>query len=107
MARGIVLENQSAFVSGRLIADNALIALEIFLSMKHNFRGRRGLIPVKFDMSKAYNKVKWEFLKCLLLKLGFPERCLKLIIDCVSSIRYLFVVNGSLCSSIVPSMGLR
>lgn len=54
----IVSENQSAFVPGRLITNNALIAMEIFPSMKHRNRSRRGIISMKFDMIKAYDRVE-------------------------------------------------
>lgn len=38
---GIFSENQSAFVPGRLITDNALIALELFDTMKTGVNAKR------------------------------------------------------------------
>ncbi|XP_057248945.1 uncharacterized protein LOC125494827 [Beta vulgaris subsp. vulgaris] len=58
----IVTENQSAFVPGRMISDNSLIALEIFHTMKKRNNSRKGLIAMKLDMSKAYDRVEWGFL---------------------------------------------
>lgn len=46
------------FFSGRLNTDNALVALENFHSMNYRFRGRRGHISMKLDMSKAYDRVE-------------------------------------------------
>lgn len=60
---GIISENHSAFVPGRLITDNALIALELFHSMKKRSTGRKGSIAMKLDMSKAYDRVEWSFFR--------------------------------------------
>ena len=53
----MVLENQSVFVPGRLITDNALIVMEIFYTIKYRNSRRRDIVAMKLDMSKAYDRV--------------------------------------------------
>lgn len=52
-----VSEEQSAFVEGRSILDNALIATEIIHSMKRKTGGWKGELALKIDISKAYDRV--------------------------------------------------
>ncbi|XP_057249396.1 uncharacterized protein LOC130590838 [Beta vulgaris subsp. vulgaris] len=103
----LVSENQSAFVPGRQITDNALIAMELFHSMKYRNKCRRGVIAMKLDMSKAYDRVEWGFLQKLLLTMGFDGRWVNLIMNCVSSVNYSFVINGRVKGAVRPSRGLR
>ncbi|XP_048499711.1 uncharacterized protein LOC104890046 isoform X5 [Beta vulgaris subsp. vulgaris] len=103
----MVTENQSAFVPGRLITDNALIALEIFHSMKYRNKSRRGVVAMKLDMSKAYDRVEWGFLRKMLLTMGFDGRWVNLIMNCVSTVSYSFIINGGVCGDVLPARGLR
>jgi hypothetical protein len=52
-------EEQSTFVKGRSILDNALIGAEIIHAFKHKTKGRKCDLVLKIDISKAYDKVDW------------------------------------------------
>ncbi|XP_074301224.1 uncharacterized protein LOC141632585 [Silene latifolia] len=54
---GIVSENQSAFIPGRAISDNVMIAFEVFHYMKI-LRSVEGFMDLKLDMAKAYDRVE-------------------------------------------------
>ncbi|GAU35307.1 hypothetical protein TSUD_389320 [Trifolium subterraneum] len=51
-----VSQEQSAFVEGRSILDNALIATEVIHVLKRKTQGRRGELALKIDISKAYGQ---------------------------------------------------
>jgi hypothetical protein len=66
-------EEHSAFVEGRPILNNALIALEVSHALKRKTLGSRRKLALKIDISKAYDKVDWDFLRGMLESLGFAE----------------------------------
>jgi len=57
----IISETQSAFIPGRLITENILIAYEVFHSML-NQSTRKGSMGIKVDMSNAYDHIEWTSL---------------------------------------------
>lgn len=66
----LVSETQSAFMSNKLISNNILVAYETH-HLKNKRKGKSGLMALKFDMSKAYNKVEWVFLEKIVGEIGF------------------------------------
>ena len=69
----IISDYQNAFVAKRVITDNILISFEILHYMKSKRQGNTTHMTLKLDMSKAYDRVKWGYLKGIMLKMGFHQ----------------------------------
>ncbi|KAL6128930.1 hypothetical protein ACLB2K_072283 [Fragaria x ananassa] len=102
----LISHNQNAFVPGRQIQDNILLAHEAYhyLKMKEGGNNELGL---KLDMNKAYDRVEWDFLEAALIRFGFARSWVNLIMACVSSVSFSIVLNGCPGKSFLPGRGLR
>ena len=103
----LISDNQSAFIPGRLISDNAIIAFECIHHIQSLRQESVALCAYKLDLSKAYDRVDWIFLEKALLKWGFAPVWVDRIMACVSLVKYSVKFNGKLLESFSPSRGLR
>ncbi|CAM8920955.1 unnamed protein product [Rhodiola kirilowii] len=103
----IISQSQSAFIRGRLITDNILIAHEISHCIMKKSNHKTGFISLKLDMSKAYDRIEWKFLEKMMLVLGFAESWVRKIRTCVETVSYRVRINDHISEVIKPSRGLR
>jgi hypothetical protein len=106
MLDSLISDSQSAFIPGRLISDNALIAFECFHAIQTNKRPE-DFCAYKLDLTKAYERVDWQYLKTILLKFGFDPKFVGWIMSCISSVHYKVRINGKLTKGFKPTRGIR
>ena len=103
----VISEAQSAFVPGRLISDNVLVAFETMNTIDQRRKGKEGLMAIKLDMSKAYDRVEWSYLEAIMRRMGFQDRWISLVMMCVSTVTYFVLINGEPRGTIIPTRGQR
>ncbi|XP_059301818.1 uncharacterized protein LOC132053727 [Lycium ferocissimum] len=64
-------KKETAFVKGRSIAENILLAQEIIRDI--NLRAKLTNVVIKLDMAKAYDRLSWIFFTKVLRQFGFGE----------------------------------
>lgn len=104
---GLVAENQSAFVPGKAISDNVMITHEILHFLKSSKAEKRSSMAIKTDMTKAYDRLEWEFIKLVLERLGFHPKWIGWVMQCVTTVTFKFLLNGTVKGCITPSRGIR
>lgn len=82
---------QNVFIQGRSISNNNLLTHEIFDTLKR----KKGFGALKIDMCKAYDRVNWTFLKAVMLAMNFSTTWVEWVIECVTTVKYVLLVNGS------------
>ncbi|XP_048615701.1 uncharacterized protein LOC125588412 [Brassica napus] len=100
---GLISETQSAFVAGRQISDNIMIAQEMFHALRTKPSGRNKRMAIKIDMSKAYDRMEWSFIEAVMRKMGLSETWITWIMRCITSVKYKVLMNGQPRGNIVPA----
>ncbi|GJU27805.1 hypothetical protein Tco_1166426 [Tanacetum coccineum] len=103
----IVSPQQSAFIPGRLIQDSIVIANEAFHYIRNKKKGSQQFMALKLDLSKAFDRVEWDFLLESLKRLDFGNKWCTWISACISSYELEFMINGNSIGTIKPSRGIR
>lgn len=102
-----ISESHSAFVKGRLITNNVIVANEILHYMKNKKQRKYGVAAVKIDISKAYDKLEWDILKNMMTKLGFYRKWIELIMYYVCTVKFKVLFENELLGSIISQRRLK
>lgn len=100
----LITDNQSAFILGRSIGENILLAHEMLRDFK---RPGKSKMCIKINLQKAYDMINKEFVCRMLIVLGFPNSPIALIYECISTPSFSILVEGSPHGFIHSNRGLR
>ncbi|KAK9994753.1 hypothetical protein SO802_024456 [Lithocarpus litseifolius] len=102
----IISPMQTAFVPSRKGIDNIIIAQEIIHSLGKK-KGKTGYMALKIDLEKAYDKLEWNFIRDMLIRVNLPMDIIDVIMSCVSTVFTSILFNGEALDLIYPSRGIR
>ncbi|XP_026378164.1 uncharacterized protein LOC113272560 [Papaver somniferum] len=105
LMKKLISPKQVAYVKGRIIHEQILLASELVNEMK--FKRRGGNVSIKLDISQAYDTVSWEFLIKVLKQYGFSNDWCEWTITLFKSARMSVLVNGGPCGFFKFERGLR
>lgn len=83
--------------------DNVIHAHEIAHSLK--IMGNKGMV-IQINLSKAYDRVSWEYMEAILNVFGFDNWWISSIMYLVTSPIFLILVNGAPAKPFLPSQGI-
>lgn len=97
--------NQCAFIEERLFPENVTLALEL-VNGYHRTAGKEKC-AVKFDISKAFDTIKWSFMISVLQEMGLPSQFLNWIRLCISTAAFYVLISGRLEGFFTSAQGIR
>ncbi|KAL2253011.1 UNVERIFIED_CONTAM: hypothetical protein Sindi_0095800 [Sesamum indicum] len=101
----IISPYQGAFILGRSIWDNILLAQELLTG--YNQVSLPPRCTLKVDIKKAYDTVEWDFLLAVLQLFGFPQTFTRWIEECVTTAAFSIGLNGNPHGFFAGARGLR
>ena len=101
----VISNTQSAFIPGRLLVENVLLATELIQGYNWKNFSKRSMLKV--DLKKAFDSLDWSFILLILRALRFPDFFVQLISQCITTTRFSVVVNGELGDYLAFSKAIR
>lgn len=101
----VISPYQSAFLPGRMLGENVLLATEIIHGYNNNNVQPSGMLKV--DLMKAFDSLRWDFIIATLQAIGVPAKFRDWIIECIYTPSFSVSINGSSNGYFQSSRGLR
>jgi hypothetical protein len=95
---------QLGFLEGRQIQDAIGTTHECLHNIKK--KNSKSLI-LKLDLHKAYDCINWDFLRMILIQVGFGNPLTNWIMSCVESTSFVVLINGEATDFFRSGRGLR
>jgi hypothetical protein len=102
----IIHPSQSAFVHGRYIASNIIIAQEIIHSFNLKSWNQKAFF-LKLDLAKALDGIEWNFIIKALKRQDFHNHFIDLVYTCISTTTLSVIINGEPTPTFHPRHGVR
>ena len=100
-----VSPNQAAFLKGRSLGKNVLLATELIRDYNKSSCHKSAML--KIDIRKAFDTVCWDFVIKVFEAQQFPPMFITWITECISSPRFSVAINGELAGFFEGRKGLR
>ena len=100
----LISHRQTAFLKGRLIAENFMVTREL---LQHIASEKRPTVLAKVDFSRAFDSVQWDFLFNVMSARGFPDRWINWIKQLLFTSSSRLIVNDECTEYFQHGQGLR
>ncbi|KAL0295479.1 UNVERIFIED_CONTAM: putative ribonuclease H protein [Sesamum radiatum] len=101
----LIDNTQNAFVPGRCISSNVLLAQELLSG--YNQKKLPPRCTIKVDLQKAYDMVDWEYLLAVLRLFKFPAKFISWVEQCITTASFSISINGGIHGFFQSTRGLR
>src|SRR5690606_12873266 len=95
---------QFGFLNERQIHEAIGVAQEVLHSVKQ--KNKKEAV-IKIDLSRAYERINWTYIRLLLTHLGFKVDFIRWIMGCITNVSYAILINGAATPFFKGQRGLR
>ncbi|KAL8125864.1 hypothetical protein AgCh_013243 [Apium graveolens] len=82
-------------------------AFEVNHYIKRRSQGVHGVVGLKIDVSKAYDRLEWNFIEGMMAKFGFHDIWIQRIMTCIKTVTYKFIQQGVIFVEVKLQKGVR
>lgn len=101
----VISQSQSAFMPGRLLAENVLLVTD--LVQGYNTVVSAPSAMLKVDLWKAFDTLRWDFITGTLRALSILTKFIQWVYQCLSIASFTISINGSSSGYFNSSNGIR
>ena len=84
-----------------------MVTHKMLHASKQHYGIRKDSLIIEVDMSKAYDRLEWNFLEEYLRAYDFNNLWVDRVIKCVREVTYHFKINGIPSQKLIHQRGLR